>query len=132
MRVFAEARRVVVADGGGVAETLEQRRRLEDLFGDQRRRRRRSGFVDGGQVLHDQLGRFRLARTAFTADDHHLCLPASPARQSLVRRRTNREYVPKTLSSLHYYIITLLQFNSIHLTELILIRSHETTVSSLA
>ena len=33
LRVFAEARRVVVADGGGVAETLEQRRRFQDLLG---------------------------------------------------------------------------------------------------
>ena len=36
LRVFAEAGRVVIAYGGGIAKTLEKRRRFKDLLRDER------------------------------------------------------------------------------------------------
>lgn len=106
LRVFAETGRVVVPDGGGVAEALEQGRRLEDLLGDERRGRGGGGraggsgdggarclVVDGGEVLHDQFGGLGLAGAALAADDHHLRL-VPLARHALVRRGADREQVP--------------------------------------
>jgi len=65
---LAEPGRVVVAHGLGVAETFQQRRRFQYLFGDQIGRR----FVDGRQVLHDEFGGLRFAGTRLAGDDDHL------------------------------------------------------------
>lgn len=63
--IFSEARGVVVADRLGVAEGFEERRRLEDLFGDQVA----GTSVHRRQVLQGQLGALRLARTALSAEN---------------------------------------------------------------
>lgn len=70
VEVFAESARVVVLDRFGVSETLEQRRRLQDLLRDQVG----GGLVDRRQVLHDQLGALSLSGAALARDDHHLAL----------------------------------------------------------
>jgi len=65
---FSEPGRVVVAYGFGVSEAFQQRGSFEDLLSDEIRRR----LVDGRQILHDQLGGFRLPGARFAGDDDHL------------------------------------------------------------
>ena len=50
LRILSKTRRVVVANCGSVAETLEQRCHFEYLFRHQTRRKTRR-LVHGGQVL---------------------------------------------------------------------------------
>ncbi len=68
--IFSEAGGVVITDRLGVAERLEQRARLEDLLRDLVVGR----LVDGGEVLHHQLGALRLARPGLTAGRQTTCL----------------------------------------------------------
>ena len=59
LHIFPEPAGVVVANGFGVAEGLEQRTCLQDLLCDEVI----AALVDGRQVLHRQLGALSLTRT---------------------------------------------------------------------
>ena len=90
LEVLSEAAAVVVAGRLGVAEALQQRRRLENLLGYEVARRP----IDSRQILHDQFGRLCLARAGLARDDDHLVGTGVVARANLaVRRRAHREEV---------------------------------------
>jgi hypothetical protein len=89
VEVFAEAARVVVFHGFGVAETLEERRRLQNLLGDEVG----GGLVDRRQVLHHQLGALSLSGAALPRDHHHLALRVFA--HAAVRARTHRKQMPR-------------------------------------
>ena len=84
-RELAESRRVVVSEGFGVAEGLQQRIRRDHALRDRRARRlrralelgvaRRLALRHDGEVVQHQLRRLRLARAALAAD-HDGLVPA--------------------------------------------------------
>ena len=84
-RKLAESRRVVVSEGFGVAEGLQQRIRRDHALGDRRSCRccstlelgvaRGLALGDDGEVVQHELRRLRLARAALAAD-HDGLVPA--------------------------------------------------------
>eukprot|EP00042_Codosiga_hollandica_P058624 m.886787 g.886787 ORF g.886787 m.886787 type:complete len:1258 (+) comp59913_c0_seq1:2120-5893(+) len=69
---LAKARRVVVADGLGIAESLEHGIGLDDLVLDVALGCASVCAGDGGKVLDDLLGALSLACTTLSGDDDHL------------------------------------------------------------
>ena len=72
---LAEAAGVVVDDRTGVAKGFQQRVDLQDAL-----LKRARAFAESQNLLDDELGRFGLAGTTFTADDTTLF--ASPSVQT--------------------------------------------------
>lgn len=83
VEVFAKAARVVVFHRFSISETLEQRRRLQNLLSDEVG----GGLVDRRQVLHHQLGALSLSGATLARDHHHLALRVFA--HAAVRARTN-------------------------------------------
>ena len=69
-KIFPKSRAVVIPDSLGITKALKQWRCLQDLFSDQIG----GGFVDSGQVLHDQLGALCLASSGLSTDHNTLVL----------------------------------------------------------
>lgn len=68
LQILPETTAIVVPRRFGIPEALQERRRLQDLLGDEIVRR----AIDGREILHHQLRRLRLSRAGLAGNDDHL------------------------------------------------------------
>lgn len=68
LQVFPESTAIVVPRRFGIPEALQERRRLQDLLGDEVVR----CAINGREILHHQLCRLRLSRARLARNDDHL------------------------------------------------------------
>lgn len=82
--VLAETAGVVVADGPGIPEGLEDRVGLQHLLLDRAKLRRSRLAAEDGEVLHDDLACFGLSRAGLAAHQDGLLLTIQQTRTAVV------------------------------------------------